>query len=46
MGLEYTYDKELTGVNGKVEYETDAFRYLLPNSEKMITPAKMGTTFI
>ncbi|MFK5709023.1 penicillin-binding protein [Lysinibacillus sp. IITD104] len=42
MGLEYTYDKELTGVNGKVEYETDAFRYLLPNSEKMITPAKNG----
>ncbi|MFJ7368518.1 penicillin-binding protein [Lysinibacillus sp. NPDC098008] len=42
MGLEYTYNKELTGVNGKVKYETDAFSYLLPNSEKMITPAKDG----
>jgi len=42
MGLEYTYNKELTGKDGKVEYETDAFSYLLPNSEKMITPAKNG----
>ncbi|KOS69577.1 penicillin-binding protein [Lysinibacillus contaminans] len=42
MGLEKTYDEVLTGENGKVEYQTDAFRYLLPNSEKMITPAKDG----
>ena len=42
MGLELTYDEILTGENGKVEYQTDAFRYLLPNSEKMITPAKDG----
>lgn len=42
MGLELTYDKELTGKDGKVEYETDAFSYLLPNSEKMVTPAKNG----
>ncbi|MGE7693381.1 penicillin-binding protein [Lysinibacillus sp. NPDC094177] len=42
MGLELTYNKELTGKNGKVEYETDAFHYLLPNSEKMVTPAKNG----
>ncbi|MFJ5791445.1 penicillin-binding protein [Lysinibacillus sp. NPDC093197] len=42
MGLELTYDKELTGVNGKVKYQTDAFSYLLPNSEKMVTPAKDG----
>ncbi|WP_223552786.1 penicillin-binding protein [Lysinibacillus sphaericus] len=42
MGLEYTYNKELTGKDGKVEYETDAFSYLLPDSEKMITPAKDG----
>jgi len=42
MGLEYTYDKELTGVNGKMKYETDAFSYLLPHSEKMVTPAKDG----
>ncbi|MFJ7950423.1 penicillin-binding protein [Lysinibacillus sp. NPDC096418] len=42
MGLELTYDKALTGENGKVEYQTDYFRYLLPNSEKMVTPAKDG----
>lgn len=42
MGLELTYDDVLTGKNGKVEYQTDAFSYLLPNSEKMITPAKDG----
>ncbi|GLC87557.1 penicillin-binding transpeptidase domain-containing protein [Lysinibacillus piscis] len=42
MGLELTYNKELTGVDGKVQYDTDAFSYLLPNSEKMITPAKNG----
>ncbi|MFJ7738460.1 penicillin-binding protein [Lysinibacillus sp. NPDC097287] len=42
MGLELTYDEALTGENGKVEYQTDAFQYLLPNSEKMITPAKDG----
>ncbi|MFJ6207861.1 penicillin-binding protein [Lysinibacillus sp. NPDC092081] len=42
MGLELTYNKDLTGKDGKVEYETDAFHYLLPNSEKMVTPAKNG----
>lgn len=42
MGLELTYNKELTGKDGKIEYETDAFHYLLPNSEKMVTPAKNG----
>lgn len=42
MGLEKIYDDVLTGENGKVEYQTDAFRYLLPNSKKMVTPAKDG----
>ncbi|MEG0260234.1 MAG: penicillin-binding protein, partial [Lysinibacillus sp.] len=42
MGLEYTYDKELSGKSGKVEFETDRRGYLLPSSEKMITPAKDG----
>ena len=42
MGLELTYNKELTGKDGKIEYETDAFHYLLPSSEKMVTPAKNG----
>ncbi|WP_442916911.1 penicillin-binding protein [Lysinibacillus sp. 54212] len=42
MGLELTYNKELTGKNGKVEYESDRFGYLLSNSEKMIQPAQDG----
>lgn len=42
MGLEYIYDKELQGENGSVHYESDLFGYLLPNSEKMVEPAKDG----
>lgn len=42
MGLEYIYDKELQGENGSVHYESDLFGYLLPNSEKMVQPAKDG----
>ncbi len=43
MGLEQFYNKELTGVNGSLQYKSDAFHYLLPNSEKMIEPAKNGS---
>ena len=43
MGLEKTYNKELTGENGKVKYESDIFGYLLANSEKMVQPAKDGS---
>lgn len=42
MGLEQYYDDQLTGKDGKVEYKSDLFGYLLPNSKKMITPAKDG----
>ncbi|WP_176400037.1 penicillin-binding protein [Ureibacillus sinduriensis] len=42
MGLEYTYNKELTGKDGSIQYESDIFGYLLPNSEKMVTPAENG----
>jgi penicillin-binding protein 2B len=42
MGLELIYNKQLTGENGKIEYETDAFHYLIPNREKMVKPAKNG----
>ncbi|HWK24242.1 MAG TPA: penicillin-binding protein [Ureibacillus sp.] len=42
MGLEYTYNKELTGKDGSMQYESDIFGYLLPNSEKMVTPAENG----
>ncbi|NKZ30882.1 penicillin-binding transpeptidase domain-containing protein [Ureibacillus thermosphaericus] len=42
MGLELIYNEQLTGENGKIEYESDAFHYLLPNRDKMIKPAKNG----
>ncbi|MEO4053621.1 penicillin-binding transpeptidase domain-containing protein [Solibacillus sp. CAU 1738] len=42
MGLEYTYNKQLTGVPGSLSYDSDRFGYLLPSSEKVIQPAKDG----
>ncbi len=42
MGLEYIYNKDLTGKNGSIQYESDIFGYLLPNSEKMVKPAVNG----
>lgn len=42
MGLEYTYNEQLTGTPGSISYESDRKGYLLPNSEKMIQPAKDG----
>ncbi|WP_456093934.1 penicillin-binding protein [Paenisporosarcina antarctica] len=42
MGIESIYNKQLTGKNGKVQYDSDLWGYLLPNSEKMVTPAQDG----
>ncbi|WP_019413891.1 penicillin-binding protein [Paenisporosarcina sp. TG20] len=42
MGLESVYNKELTGENGKVQYDSDLWGYLLPNSKEMVTPAHDG----
>ncbi|WP_419961542.1 penicillin-binding protein [Psychrobacillus sp. BM2] len=42
MGLEYIYDKELTGTPGKVEFKSDTKGFLLPNAEKMVTEAQDG----
>ncbi|HWI47000.1 MAG TPA: penicillin-binding transpeptidase domain-containing protein [Rummeliibacillus sp.] len=42
MGLEAIYNKELSGVNGSVNYKSDLFGYLLPNSKEMVQPAKDG----
>lgn len=42
MGLESIYNKQLTGKNGKVQYDGDLWGYLLPNSEEMVTPAEDG----
>jgi penicillin-binding protein 2B len=42
MGIEQTLDSELTGKDGKLEYESDLWGYILPNKKPKITPAKNG----
>lgn len=42
MGLESTYDKELTGTDGKVNFQSDGWGNKLPKAEEIITPAQHG----
>lgn len=42
MGLERTYNKVLTGQDGKLSYKSDLWGYLLPNKEQILTPAQNG----
>ena len=42
MGLEKTYNEALTGTNGKVNFKSDRFGFILPRSEKAIVPAQDG----
>ncbi|WHY87989.1 penicillin-binding protein [Neobacillus novalis] len=42
MGIEKQMDDELTGKNGKINYESDLWGYLLPDGEEKITPAQNG----
>jgi penicillin-binding protein 2B len=42
MGIEQTLNKELTGKDGQINYESDLWGYLLPNGEQKVTPAKNG----
>ena len=42
MGLEATYDKQLTGESGKVNFKSDRFGITLPKADKQIVPAKDG----
>ena len=42
MGLEKTYDEELTGTDGKVNFQSDYWGFMLPKSEKAIVPAQDG----
>lgn len=44
MGLEKTYDKQLTGVNGKVNYLSDGWGYVLPTANKQVEAPKDGHT--
>jgi penicillin-binding protein 2B len=43
MGIEKTYNKQLTGKDGQIDYKADLKGYLLPNSEKMVQPAQDGS---
>ncbi len=42
MGLESIYNEELMGTDGKVQYDSDLWGYLLPNSTEMVAPAQNG----
>lgn len=42
MGIENEYNDELTGENGKIDYESDLWGYILPEGKEKITPAKNG----
>lgn len=42
MGLELTFNKELTGTDGQIDYKADKWNFTLPKAEKAITPAKDG----
>ncbi|MCL6574421.1 MAG: penicillin-binding protein, partial [Bacillus sp. (in: Bacteria)] len=42
MGIEKTLNDNLTGDNGKINYESDLWGYLLPDGKEKITPAKNG----
>ncbi|MFB6466539.1 penicillin-binding transpeptidase domain-containing protein [Cytobacillus sp. Hz8] len=42
LGIEKSMDHELTGTNGKIDYESDLWGYLLPNSKEKVKPAKNG----
>lgn len=42
MGIEKTLNKELTGKDGTINYESDLWGYLLPDGEQKVTPAENG----
>ncbi|MGE6258652.1 penicillin-binding protein [Heyndrickxia sporothermodurans] len=42
MGIEKEYDKELQGKDGKIQYEGDAWSYIIPGSKKKVTKPKNG----
>ncbi|NHC39619.1 penicillin-binding protein [Bacillus sp. MM2020_1] len=42
MGIEKILNDELTGKNGKVNFESDLWGYILPDGKEKITPAQNG----
>jgi penicillin-binding protein 2B len=43
MGIEKIYNEQLTGTNGKINFNADRKGYLLPNTEKMVEAAQDGS---
>ncbi|WLR53523.1 penicillin-binding protein [Mesobacillus subterraneus] len=43
LGIEKTLNKELTGKNGSLSFESDLWGFLLPDGEKKVTPAEDGS---
>ncbi|MGJ7910583.1 penicillin-binding protein [Neobacillus sp. LXY-1] len=42
MGIEKSFNNQLTGTNGKLDYESDLWGYILPDGKQKVTPAKDG----
>jgi penicillin-binding protein 2B len=42
MGIEKSFNDILSGKNGSVEYKSDVWGYLLPNTEEHVTPPQDG----
>ncbi|WP_066066513.1 penicillin-binding protein [Neobacillus soli] len=42
MGIEKIYNDELTGKDGKINYESDSWGYLLPDGKEKVTPVQDG----
>lgn len=42
MGIEKSFNTELTGKNGLIDYKSDLWGYLLPSNKPKVTPAKDG----
>jgi penicillin-binding protein 2B len=42
MGIEKTLNSQLTGKDGKMDYESDLWGYILPDGKQKVTPAKNG----
>ncbi|KYD08145.1 penicillin-binding protein [Heyndrickxia sporothermodurans] len=42
MGIEQFYDKDLQGTDGKIQFEGDAWSYLIPGSKEKVKKPKNG----
>jgi penicillin-binding protein 2B len=42
LGIEQNLDKQLTGKNGSIQYQSDLWGFLLPNGEQNVVPAQNG----